>query len=157
MPIIEVAVKDKIAEQTNGQEYICGNSDFTVAFSFDAEWDEFSTKTARFIYGDSYQDVVFNGNQCPVPVISNTNTILCGVFAGNLQTTTPASIMARKSILCGSGSPASPSPDVYAQIMEVVNETQEIAQSVHTEEYKQQIVQDVIAALPVYDGEVERQ
>jgi YD repeat-containing protein len=66
--------------------------------------------------------VVFTGNQCEIPVISNTNTIRVGVFAGDLRTTTAAWIPARKSILCGSGSPADPPEDVYNQIMEKLNQ-----------------------------------
>lgn len=121
MPIINIAVRKKIAKNVDEIEYICGNSDFLIDFDFDAEWDAYETKTARFIYGTAYQDIVFQGNQCKVPVMSNTNTILCGVFAGDLKTTTPALIKAQKSILCGSGSPAAPAEDVYAQIMEMLN------------------------------------
>lgn len=121
MPNIDISVKNKIAVQTNDAEYICGNSDFTVVFAFDPEWSEFAAKTARFIYGGSYQDVVFSGDKCPMPIISDTNTILIGVFAGDLHTTTSATIKARKSVLCGSGSPAAPSEDVYAQIMAALN------------------------------------
>lgn len=121
MPNINIAVRNKIAKNVDETEYICGNSDFLIDFDFDAEWDAYETKTARFIYGTAYQDIVFQGTQCKVPVMSNTNTVLCGVFAGDLHTTTPALIKAQKSILCGSGSPAKPPEDVYAQIMELLN------------------------------------
>lgn len=121
MPIINIGVRKKVATNVDDTEYICGNSDFLIHFDFDAEWDAYETKTARFIYGAAYHDIVFQGNQCKVPVMSNTNTILCGVFAGDLHTTTPALIKAQKSILCGNGSPAKPPEDVYAQIMELLN------------------------------------
>jgi len=101
---------------------VCGNSDYVINFAFDAEWDDYQTKTARFIFDDrSYTDVVFEGNQCPVPVLHDTHDVIVGVFAGNLRTTTPAYLHAQRSILCGSGSPAEPDPDVYAQIMEKLN------------------------------------
>ena len=141
MPNINISVKNKIAIPDD-TIYVCGNSDFTVVFSFDGEWKDYNTKTARFSYGGSYQDVVFTGNECPMPIISNTNTIQIGVFAGDLHTTTPAVIMARKSILCGFGSPAAPSDDVYNQIMDVCNETKDIAQSVRDD-----------AAAGKFDGE----
>lgn len=121
MPNIKITVKNKIATNPDRTEYICGNSDFVIDFDFDAEWDAYETKTARFIYGGSYQDIIFQGSQCTVPVISNTNTILCGVYAGDLHTTTPALIRARKGILCGNSAPADPAPDVYAQMMEILN------------------------------------
>lgn len=119
---INVSIKNKIAVQTDNALYICGNSDFVVEFDFDAEWDGYDTKTARFILDNAtYYDVVFQGNQCPVPIISNTYGIYVGVYAGNLQTTTPAHISAKKSILCSGGSPAAPSDDVYNQIMVELN------------------------------------
>lgn len=118
---IEITIKGKVARQTNKTLYICGNSDFVVNFDFDEEWNEFGIKTARFIHNAGYTDVVFEGNQCPVPIISNTHNIKVGVFTGNLRTTTPAYISAMRSILCGSGSPAPPSDDVYNQIMDGLN------------------------------------
>lgn len=116
---INISVTNKNAVNVSGDVlYICGNSDFVINFVFDDEWDEFDTKTARFVYNSTFQDVVFKGNQCPVPIISNAYIIKVGVFAGNLRTTTPAIVSAKKSILCGNGSPAAPSDDVYNQIME---------------------------------------
>lgn len=121
MHIIDIAIRSKIAVNINQKEYICGNDDFVVRFDFDAEWDAFESKTARFVSNGGFVDVVFSGNECKMPILSNTNTILCGVFAGNLITTTPALIVARKSILCGSPVPAEPHPDVFAQIVELFN------------------------------------
>lgn len=126
MSNIKITVKNKIATNPESTEYICGNSDFVIDFDFDAEWDAYETKTARFIYGGGYQDIIFQGSQCAVPVISNTNTILCGVYAGDLHTTTPALIRARKGILCGNSAPADPAPDVYAQMMELINSMGEV-------------------------------
>lgn len=118
-----VEIRNKIATYTGEEVYVCGNSDYTVRFDFDAEWDAFETKTARFIKKDGTPfDQVFTGNVCPVPVISNTYGIYVGVFAGDLHTTTKAYIPAKQSVLCGGGLPADPSPDVYAQIMEKINE-----------------------------------
>lgn len=121
--IINVTVEDKVARNDRPREavYVCGNSDFVVRFAFDAEWAAFDTKTARFRYNGTHKDIVFTGNECPMPVIENAHNIQVGVFAGNLHTTTPAELIARKSILCGAGSPAAPRDDVYAQIMEQLN------------------------------------
>lgn len=118
--IIEISVKHLVAWQTNRAEYICDNSTFVVSFDFDSEWENVEPKTARFIHGENYTDVVFVGNQCPVPVITDVTKMKVGVFAGDLQTTTPATIICKKSILCGDGVPAEPTPDVYTQIMEVI-------------------------------------
>lgn len=118
---IEITIKRKIARQTNKTEYICGNNDFVINFIFDDEWAEFVTKTARFIYNGTHKDVVFQGNQCAVPIISDTYNINVGVFAGDLRTTTAALVSAKKSILCGSNPPAEPAPDVYSQMVELFN------------------------------------
>lgn len=124
MHIIHITVQDKIATHVGDAYYVCGNSDFVVRFDFDEEWAALDVKTARFIREDgAYHDQVFSGNECPVPIISNTNNVRVGVFAGNLCTTTPARVPAAKSILCPGGVPAAPGDDGYNQIMQEVNET----------------------------------
>lgn len=121
MPNINIRIKNKIAT-ADRTVYICGNSDYVAVFDFDSEWDAYETKTARFSYSGQYTDVVFTGNQCEFPVISNTFSFNVGVFAGDLHTTTAAYIPCKKSILCGNGTPAAPTEDVYSQIMELLNE-----------------------------------
>lgn len=120
MPDINISVQNKIAVQTNKTEYICDNSDFIIKFNFDAEWDAYDSKTARFCYNSKYVDTVFTGDSCAIPIISDTNDISIGVYAGNLHTTTPALVLCEKSILGGSGFPADPPDDVYNQIMELI-------------------------------------
>ncbi len=120
MKRIEITVENLVAWQTNSTDYVCGNSDFVVGFVFGKEWDEFETKTARFIHGGEHTDIVFTGKECKVPVILNTKRMEIGVYAGDLHTTTPAIVHCRKSILCDSGAPADPTPDVYAQLMEML-------------------------------------
>ena len=118
---ILIKIRDKIADRISG-EYVCGNSDFVAVFNFDEEWNTYETKTARFYYGDNYIDKPFNGDRCEIPILSNIHSFEVGVFAGNLKTSTSEYVPARKSILCKGGSPAAPSPDVYAQIMETLND-----------------------------------
>lgn len=133
MKRIEISVENLVAWQTNSTDYVCGNSEFVVGFVFDKEWNEFETKTARFIHGGEHTDIVFTGKECKVPKILNVKKMEVGVFAGDLQTTTPAVVHCRKSILCDSGTPADPPPDVYAQIMERLDNgvsPEQIAQAV---------------------------
>lgn len=128
MKEINITIRDKIAENVSGSGYVCGSSDYMVIFDFDAEWDEFDTKTARFVKQDrTFTDVVFGGNECPMPILSNTYNIYVGVFAGDLHTTTPAHISAKKSILCDGGIPAAPSEDVYARIIAMLNSIEQPA------------------------------
>lgn len=120
MSVIRIKIRDRRAESP-ADRIVCGNSDYQIAFDFDEEWNAYNAKTARFIWNNQYVDVVFQGTVCQVPVM--TDTILCavGVFAGDLYTTTPAWITCDKSILCGGGVPAEPTPDVYTQIMALLN------------------------------------
>lgn len=118
---IKVIVRNKIAKLVKPYVAVCGNSDYVINFDFDVEWEAYETKTARFKYNGSYTDVVFDGNQCPMPVINDTYTVEIGVFAGDIHTTTPALLPMKKSILCGEGSPEDPTPDVYNQIMDKLN------------------------------------
>lgn len=117
--IITVTVRDKIARAEGRARVVCGNSDYAVRFDFDAEWAEYPIKTARFVGdGGSCTDVQFEGSDCAVPILRNTRTLLVGVFAGNLRTTTAALIHAVPCITDPDGTPADPTPDVYAQLME---------------------------------------
>lgn len=120
MPVINIRVRRKRASNPVAR-IVCGNSDYKIAFHFDDEWDAYDTKTARFVYNGQIADVVFTGDVCDVPVITNATMCAVGVFAGDLHTTTPAMIACDKSILCSTGTPAQPTPDVYAQIMELLN------------------------------------
>lgn len=118
-----VSIKNKVARKTDEGEkfYVCGNNKYQIIFDFDEEWAEYPTKTARFKYGGKYQDIVFEGSVCPVPLMSGITDFQVGVFSGNLTTSTPAYIFAMKSILCGEGTPDAPGEDVYSQIIELLN------------------------------------
>ena len=120
MKDILITVKNKIAMNLGNATYICDNSDYRVSFDFDEEWDEHPVKTARFKYNDQYQEVVFTGNECPVPLIRDARLIYVGVYAGNLQTSTPAVIHASQSILSGDAVHTEPEEDVYHQLVELV-------------------------------------
>lgn len=123
MKDLRITVNNKIATyQKRDGDIVCGNNDYRIVFTFDKEWDNHATKTARFIWNNTYTDVVFDGNICPVPIITNATSCEVGVYAGNLATTTPAEIGCIKSILCSGGMPASPSEDVYSQIMQRLNQ-----------------------------------
>ena len=101
MRTLHVVVKNKIATYIGRDGHIvCGNSDYSLNFTFDTEWDDVDEKTARFIWNGRYLDVEFTGNECLVPIINNASEVTVGVYAGELTTTTPAFIPCEKSILC---------------------------------------------------------
>lgn len=123
---IRVAVNDKRASVTGSPVIVCNNSGYTVKFTFDSEWDGLPTKTARFVFvqnGDiKFFDAVFTGDTVDVPKLSDTTELRVGAFAGELRTTTPARIPCERSIRCGTGAPADPTPSQYDQIMELLSQ-----------------------------------
>ena len=158
MPTIEIAVKNKIARQTDYEVYVCGNSDYCLLFDFDGEWDAYNVKTARLKYNGKFQEVVFTGNECPLPIINNTNNIQIGVYAGSLHTSTSAVVSAQKSILCGDAAHENPPADVYNQLLELLKKgvnDEEIADAVA--QYMEEHPQEVITAgenVNITDGKI---
>lgn len=120
MKEIRISVRNKIALNRENDTYVCGNSDYRVVFDFDEEWDAYHVKTARFKYNGVYQEVVFTGNACAVPIIQDARMIHVGVYAGNISTSTPAVVIASRSILCGDEQHQEPEQDVYNQLVELV-------------------------------------
>lgn len=103
MPIINIRVQNKIARSPVGH-IVCGNTDYQILFDFDAEWDAYENKTARFVWNGHIEDVEFSGNACKVPAILGATSCAVGVYAGDLNTTTPALVVCRESILDLGGS-----------------------------------------------------
>lgn len=154
MTDIKITVADKKATLVGTPIIVCGNSDYTVTFSFDSEWSAMGPRTARFVYiknGEKqHEDVVFSGSTVAVPVLADVAFVQVGVFEGNLATTTPARVLCSPSILCGTGStPDSLTEDVYNQLLALVVDLAEKGAFGATEEQMQQVEQNTrnIAAL----------
>ena len=130
MPEIHIAVENGVASQRDTAVYICGSGDFTAVFAFEAGWPVEDLKTARFQTESTYQDVLFRGNACPVPVFTNARKLEVGVYCGNLQTTTPARIAIREGIRSAWGPPEDPAPSLCDQILEAVGETVELGEQI---------------------------
>lgn len=123
---LSATITDRVIKIEGDPCILCNNDDYVLSVNFDAEWSDIHLKTARFVAVSGKEttpiDVVFEGNTVSVPPISNAELVYVGIFAGDIRATTKAGIRCEKSILCGSGTPATPTPDVYAQIMELFNE-----------------------------------
>lgn len=124
--VINISVTDKRATTMGAPVIVCGNDDYTVKFVFDPEWAQYDAKTARFEYtraGETkHQDVVFTGDTAPVPPLSGVHEVRVGVFTSDLRTTTPARVPCELSIRCTEGAPEDPTPSVYDQLMEKMND-----------------------------------
>ena len=118
----QIDVVEKVARVIGTPIIVCGNSDYTVRFTFDSEWLDKVTKTARFVWvknGETqFEEVVFTGSVAKVPVLSGITCVQIGVYAGALQTTTPARVPCMQSILCSGGAEHDDPPqDVYNQLI----------------------------------------
>ena len=143
MPEIKIKIRDKRAGGTG--TVICGNSDYTVAWDLDQEWEPYSAKTMRVNLADgTYQDVVFTGNTAALPVLTASGWVSVGLYAGDLHTSRAARLLALSSVLTPGGSPAAPAEDVYAQIMAKLNELSTVSP-----EDIDKAVADYLAAHPI--------
>lgn len=98
---LHITVNNKVATYLSRDgNIVCGNSDYQIIFAFDDEWNGYEEKIARFIWSNKFIDVIFTGDSVQVPLISQTNLLTVGVYAGELATTTPARITCTPSILC---------------------------------------------------------
>lgn len=122
---INVNVSGKVASAIGAPTIVCGNSNYTITFALDSEWETSRVKTARFVYRQDgevkYIDIAFSGRIVGVPALSNIDEVFVGVYAGELYTSTPARIVCKKSILCGAQKHEEPAHDVYQQILQTIN------------------------------------
>jgi lysophospholipase L1-like esterase len=127
MGIIRIYVTNKIAGAIGSPVIVCGNSDYQISFTFDAEWDAYYEKTARFVFmKDGIEkniDVLFAGTVCQVPILTDIDKVTIGVYAGELRTTTGAEVRCKRSVLCGFEFHKEPETDVYNQILEQISKS----------------------------------
>ena len=106
---IQINVTNKHAAVVGTPTIVCGNSEYTIKFTFDEEWNGENAKTARFVYTTDgslkYEDVPVTGDTVSVPVLTNIREVYVGAFAGTKLATTPAVIPCEPSILCGASLP----------------------------------------------------
>lgn len=127
---IRISVKDKIACLVDKEQFlVCGNNDYEVVFDFDSDWEGISAKTAVFVYGNTPVHKPFVGNVCEGIEIKNATLCAIGVFAGDIKTTTGATIECRQSIRDIGGVPKPPTKEVYDEIMALLDKAIEA----HTE------------------------
>ena len=121
---INIKVRGFIAALDSIDARIVGrNTAYTVHFDFDEAWDAAPVKTARFLWGGNYTDVVLVGDSCTFPMIDDVPFVIIGVYSGAVQTTSGAYVPMTRSILAGSATPAAPTPGVYDQIIALLNQT----------------------------------
>lgn len=95
------------------------NEDYNASFVFDNEWSGL-IKTARFIQNGKYVDQILSNDKCSIPVeVLKQGRLSVGVYADGMVTT-PCEIYIRQSIKETNGAVAEPTPDVYSQIISMI-------------------------------------
>lgn len=123
MPNIHIEIKNRIAYANKEDFVVGGNDDYSAIFTFDEEWKDVETKTARFSWGfDNMHDEVFVGNECKVPRITNATMLKIGIFIGNKRATTDAIVPCKISTVDNNGMPQDPLDDVYTQILKKLDQ-----------------------------------
>lgn len=124
MPEIHFTVRDRIAEAEGDPEIVCGNSDYTAVFDFDAEWTAFPVRTMRTVWRENgsgrffHEDTLFTGNTAPLPPVWRTCQISVGVYAGDIRTTTPARVPCAGCITDPAPHHADPDDALYRQLLD---------------------------------------
>ena len=114
-------VKNREISPSNGMPvFVIGdNADYRVQFDFDSEWNGV-VKTARFVRGNKFQEMVLVNDECEIPIeVLKQGFLEVGVFSAEM-TTTPCRILVKGSIKELGGVTADPTPDVYRQIIKMI-------------------------------------
>ena len=108
--------------------YIGDNADYVAEFSFDDEWNG-HIKTARFIQGEKMVELILSDDKCVIPVeILKGGILKVGVYTDTM-TSTMCFVSIKESIKESDGITVQPTPDVYAQIIRMIEELGEVTVS----------------------------
>lgn len=106
----------RIDNDNDVNQTIGDNADYEASFTFDNEWDN-HIKTVRFIHNGKYAEQILENDKCLIPVeVLKHGYLKVGVFTAEM-TTTQCEVFVRPSIKETHGTTVEPTPDVYAQII----------------------------------------
>lgn len=121
------------------------NKGYDANFIFDNEWNGL-VKTVRFINGNKRKDVVLIDDKCEFPIDIMGSVVEVGVFGGDLKSTNSTYVLFLPSILEKFGIPVDPTPEIYTQIIRMI---QEIKDEAITQEEIQDAVDNYLDENPV--------
>lgn len=97
------------------------NADYEAVFSFDDEWSG-RIKTARFIQNGKIAERILTDDKCMIPVeVLKRGYVKIGVYADTI-TSTSCEVYVHESIKETTGITAEPTPDVYSQIISMIEQ-----------------------------------
>ena len=112
----EVTNREIKCDYDSFKHLIGDNADYKATFVFDEEWNG-HIKTARFIHSGQCVDVILENDMCDIPLeLLKKGCLKVGVYS-DVMTTTPCDVYIKASIKQENGTTPDPTPDVYAQII----------------------------------------
>ena len=126
MTAIDISVTNRRAYASGMPHVVCGNSDYLLRFTLDAEWNDVDGITAQIGYirnGKPYCETapITNG-QCEMPAVHGAHEIAVGVTGGSVRTAIPARIQCIPCITDIPGEPQIVRNDVYNTLMRTLNQ-----------------------------------
>ncbi len=119
----EIKRTDDISVVADSQNYL------TAEFGFSDKWS--APVTAIFGYGGTFYSILLEDNQCTVPwEVIKAPFFTVSVFCGDRITANVVQVPVEKSGYVEGETPKEPTSDVYSKIVELSEETRNIAQSV---------------------------
>ena len=121
--MLNFSIKNQTITRTDNFNVVGDSYNYLKAcFSFSEEWD--GIKTAVFKYGDNAYCVILpDDNCCLVPwEVIKPPYFTVSVFGGDLITANIATVSVEKSGYTEGETPEEPTPDVYSQILQKLEE-----------------------------------
>ena len=121
---IKITVANLIATAQDNPTIVCGNSGYTVEFTFDEAWAVYLIKTVRFAWIDArtgqrrHIDSQYTGEPIGVPVIADAYEVQIGAYAGNIISSTGARIPCVRCITDDATYHGGTTPDIYAELLD---------------------------------------
>ena len=157
-------ITNQLIRRTDKNAVVADSKNYLYAtFTFSDEWQ--GVKTAIFSHGGEKYHVLLENDMCLVPwEVIKQGILGVSVFCGDLITSSTAYITINKSGYSDGGTPSEPTPDIYSQIISMINDIEsgnvsdeKIAEAVEkylsenpvetlTEEDVQRIVSEYVAA-----------
>ncbi len=131
--MLEFNVKNQNISRTDDFYVVADSQNYlTAEFTFSEEWTY--PATAVFRYDEKHYNVLLENNRCIVPwEVIKAPFFTVSVFCGDRITANAVRISVEKSGYAEGEAPGAPTPDVYARLIELSEETKSIAQSVRSD------------------------
>lgn len=149
-------VKHQTILRLDAEKLASGSRNYVEAvFNFSEEWEGL-IKTAVFTKNGFAFHVLLEEDKCMVPaeVLETKGVFKVSVFGGDLITVTNAEIHVAASGYAEGGSPADPTPDIYQQIIKMI---EEIEREEIPEEKLEKAIEDYFKVHPVPGGGITRE